>query len=123
MATDYRARLKVPAETIDAGDREMRLFSRCGTLLAVGFDRIVIGGRGPYVEFCDHHLELGKFKHIRVGAYYVEFRSRDEANVKLYKQLAQVPYADYKVGKTYISPFDLFNEDGVSLIDPLRKKD
>lgn len=42
--------------------------------------------------------------------YYVEWRTNDESNVKVYDQKGGVDYADYKVGLFYMSPFDLFVE-------------
>ena len=40
----------------------------------------------------------------------MEWRSKDQSNVKVYEQKRTVDYADYKVGLFYISPFDLFVE-------------
>ena len=42
--------------------------------------------------------------------FYVEWRTKDQSNVKVYDQKRTVDYADYKVGLFYISPFDLFVE-------------
>ena len=38
----------------------------------------------------------------------MEWRTRDQSNVKVYDQKRTVEYADYKVGLFYISAFDLF---------------
>jgi hypothetical protein len=40
-------------------------------------------------------------------AYYIEHRSRDNANVKVYEQCRTVGYADYKAGMFYIAPGDV----------------
>jgi hypothetical protein len=40
-------------------------------------------------------------------AFYIEHRSRDAANVKVYEQRRTVDYADYRVGMFYIAPEDL----------------
>ena len=85
-----------------------------------GYSRIVIGGRGPYVEFTDEQILLDNFHVPREQLYrltdkriyYVEFRSSCRSNVKLYYQMKTVAYADYKIGMFYISPFELFLSDG-----------
>jgi hypothetical protein len=38
----------------------------------------------------------------------LEWRAKDQSNVKVYDQKRTVKYADYKVEFFYISPFDLF---------------
>jgi len=105
------------------GNAEIELFSKSGTLLSRGYNRIVIGGRGPYVEFTDDQINFKSF-HIPKDqvyrltdrrVYYVELRSSDENNVKLYYQLQTVAYADYKIGMFYISPYDLFFSTGECL--------
>lgn len=40
-------------------------------------------------------------------AYYIELRSRDDANIKVYGQRRMVGYADYKAGMFYIAPGDV----------------
>ncbi|MFA4971543.1 MAG: hypothetical protein WC683_02940 [bacterium] len=44
---DYAARLRIPVE----GSTMMRLYTETGVLFSVGYRRVVIGGRGPYIEF------------------------------------------------------------------------
>jgi hypothetical protein len=79
----------------------------------------VIGGRGPYIEFLPGHLiwdslhvpdeEKYRTKHPwKDKVFYVEWRTKDQSNVKVYDQKKIVNYADYKVGLFYISPFELF---------------
>ena len=51
----------------------------------------------------------------------MEWRTKDQSNVKVYDQKRTVDYADYKVGLFYISPFDLFVE-GEPVITKLEKK-
>ena len=53
--------------------------------------------------------------------FYVEWRTKDQSNVKVYDQKRTVEYADYKVGLFYISPFDLFVE-GEPVITEMEKK-
>jgi hypothetical protein len=89
-----------------------------------GYNRIVIGRRGPYVEFTERQLipdsffiprnQLYRLTDKRV--YYIEFRSNDAAHIKLYYQLQTVAYADYKIGMFYISPYDLYTINGDSIV-------
>lgn len=111
MATEYKKRLRIPLE---GGDISFHTAS--GTFLARGYKRIVLGGRGPYVEFDKDQIDFSvchipdeeKKRLTSKIYYYIEHRTNDEANVKIYDQLKTVSYADYKVGLCYVSPFDLF---------------
>jgi hypothetical protein len=47
----------------------------------------------------------------------VEWRTKDQSNVKVYEQSRTVDYADYRVGLFYISPFDLFVERELQVSD------
>ena len=128
MATDYRKRIKIPHD----GSEDMKLFSESGELVATGYIRVVFGGRGPYIEFSKKQMNgdalyvpkdlQWKFDEEQVGKIcYYEFRTKEDY-VKVYFQQKTVDYADYKVRKFYISPFDLYDNDGVVLIEKLRKK-
>lgn len=90
-----------------------------------GFNRIVVGGRGPYVEFLPEQLNLRSIHvpsdqlyrfHDR-RSYYIEFRTNDTSNVMVYYQLRTVAYADYKIGMFYISPYDLYLSNGCRIIN------
>ena len=123
----YKKRLQIPIEPImvDIGEgvlematRPNNLYTKTGLLVASGYRRVVIGGRGPYVEFHFTDIKWNEFyvpSDLQYRAdskvvYYEEWRSRDSAYVKLYLQKRKVAYADYQVGRMYISPFDLFTE-------------
>ena len=54
--------------------------------------------------------------------FFVEWRTKDQSNVKVYDQKRTVDYADYKVGLFYISPFDLFVEGEPVIMKLERKK-
>lgn len=122
MPTDYRSRLKLPPDAIDDGREEMNLLTKGGLHVATGFKRVVIGARGPYMEFTDEQIVNEALRWERAGAYYTEYRTIDACNVKVYRQIATVEYADYKPGLWYISPFELAREDGETLIDPLPRR-
>lgn len=92
--------------------------SHSGTSLARDYVRLVQGGRGDYVEFLPDHLAWESFvipadaswrwdPWRRDDVYYLEYRSDDPSWVKLYYQLKPVSYADYRVGRLYISADDL----------------
>jgi len=99
-----------------------KLFTLYGLLLAHHYERIVIGDRGPYIEFQEILLEntyvpkTELWRFYSSSAYYLELRSRDNSNIKIYGQLKRVDYADYLPGFYYISPYDLRDENGHELI-------
>jgi hypothetical protein len=107
----YRDLLNIPEEGCS-----LELKTGCDTVVARKYERIVIGQRGPYVEFttnqilCDK-LFIPKNQLYRLSdpkVYYIEFRTNDSSNVKVYYQMRTVAYADYKIGSFYISPDDLY---------------
>lgn len=112
---NYDTRLLIPLTT-----NKINLYTKSKLQIAIGYRRIVIGDRGPYIEFEKKDLIFNNFripedKKIKLtyrNCYYIEYRSIDESNVKLYFQKRSVDYADYKVGKYYISPFDLYLHNG-----------
>ena len=108
----YRKRLAID---VDSGSETLIFLSHSNLHLATGYTRVVIGGRGPYVEFLARQIEFNSFtvpeaELYRIEdarAFYVEWRSKCESNVKLYVQKRTVAYADYKIGYCYLSPYDL----------------
>lgn len=81
-----------------------------GTLFASGFNRVVHGGRGDYVEFEDKHILLplvSKFDNDEtedLDIYYWWLYPKEHPDTKVYLQKKTVKYADYKIGKYYVSP-------------------
>ena len=120
MGKSWRDRVKIP----ERGIHKFPLYSSSGELLTNGYTRIVFGGRGPYIEFDDSQIlknkfevpEGQKYRLTNVVCFYVEYRSKDTSNVKLYHQKRKVKYADYKIGMYYISPFDLYQDWGLPVI-------
>ncbi len=104
---------------VEHGNDELNFYSQSGLHLAVGYERVVIGKRGPYVEFTPQQIIWCNFRipdnqRYRVNnpaVFYTEWRSTCATYVKLYHQLHRVKYADYKVGLCYISPFDLLRNE------------
>ena len=128
MTTNYQDRLRIALE----GNDYTRFETSTGLHVATGYTRVVIGERGPYVEFLPSHLiwdslhipdeEKYRLEHPwKDRVFYVEWRIKDQSNVKVYDQKRTVEYADYKVGLFYISPFDLLVE-GEPVITKLEEK-
>ena len=120
-------RFKIPL----VGDPSINFYTLNGLLLAKGYTRIVIGGRGPYIEFEDASIVKANI-HVPSHAihkltasltYYHEYRSNDESWVKLYFQCMGVSYADYKIGMWYIDPTRLKTDEFDNLILPMYKSE
>lgn len=100
-----------------------RLYLPSGVLFAHGYERVVLGGRGPYIEFTAEQLrpELlqlptpQRWRLTSERAFYEEYRT-DPDQVMVYHQRRTVVYADYRVGYWYVSPFDLRTRHGHRLI-------
>lgn len=120
MKKTYEERLKIPlVKTV------MSLHTKCGFLVATGYERIVLGKRGPYIEFVDDqiirdnlHIPDDQMWRLTSLSYYDEYRTKVD-NVKVYLQKRTVDYADYLIGRWYISPFDLRTDKLQELIEPL----
>jgi len=92
-------------------------------VIAEKYERVVIGQRGPYIEFTknqiiDSKIYIPKNQLYRLSdpkVYYIEFRTL-ENNIKVYYQMRTVAYADYLINHFYISPFDLCTQDGTQCI-------
>ena len=117
---------------------EEQIFYIRDEIVFIGYDRIVYGDHGPYIEFSNRHIRrklvckfTGKVIYsLSVPSkpvyYYMWLYPQDMPEVKIYYQLKTVNnlpdaplredgkpskfnrkegYADYKVGKFYISPF------------------
>ena len=87
-----------------------------GIKIATNYNRIVHGGRGAYVEFLDSQIvkegltipEKQRWRmtpYSQNPAFYEWWETED--GVKLYHQLKTVDYADYIVGRWYVTPTKL----------------
>jgi len=101
----------------------MTFKTKSGILFANDYIRVVIGGQGTYIEFEQKQivveLETEPGQEYRgVGKYtnckYFWLRPLGDSSMKVYLQRGLVSYADYKVGKYYVSP-DQLDWDGSSL--------
>lgn len=87
-----------------------KLYLTDGSLFATKYNRVVHGQRGDYIELEKEHIVpelVSKFGNNLNGTYdfyYLWLHPKDKPQYKIYYQLKTVKYADYKIGKYYISP-------------------
>ena len=91
-----------------------------GTVITNGYNRIVIGDYGAFVEFsrvqaCMRRLEIkeGQIYRAKDPRYaehvkYLWLTADDGSDVKVYDQKRPVEYADYKPGMLYVSVYEVF---------------
>ena len=75
---------------------KQNLYLKNGTLFATGYNRIVHGERGDYVEFERDQI---------VPKHYWWLIPETDPETKVYFQKKTVKYADYKIGKYYVDPY------------------
>lgn len=89
---------------------EENVYLRNGTLFSNGFNRVVHGERGDYVEFEKEQIQqnlISKFGNDLTednDYYYWWLYPETDIETKVYLQKRTVKYADYKIGKYYVSP-------------------
>jgi len=77
--------------------------------LSIKADRLVIGAHGPYIEFDDDNINkelvIPREEEWRLdekyNVKYIHFVPKGR-NEKIYYQMSEVSYADYKIKKCYI---------------------
>lgn len=94
------------------GSPDMEFRNQSGTLVAVGFNRVVIGDYGAYVGFTKDQMKLANIKNRWPGkpfrpVKYIWMQTIDDSKTKVYYQQGEVSYADYRVGMFYIDLKDL----------------
>lgn len=88
------------------------LYFKDGMQFSSGYERVVHGGRGDYVELTKEQIVVSlksKFnnpipKEIQNEPYYYYYLVPEGRTEKVYWQIKTVKYADYKIGYYYISP-------------------
>src|ERR1039458_8864112 len=91
----------------------MAFYTKSGTLIASGHERVVVGKRGAYVEFSPEQVNMSGLHFVPYNeaghrhVYFYEYRSNDTSNVMVYLQRRTVKYADYHVGMFDVAPADL----------------
>lgn len=109
----------LPPNLPPEGKKDFLIYSLKGTLISKGYERIVIGDYGAFIEFTEEQAEKNNYK-IKKGQEYriydpkyssnVKYNwltAKDESNIKIYQQKKTVTYADYKAGMFYVSPFEI----------------
>jgi hypothetical protein len=91
-----------------------------GTIIANGYNRIVIGDYGAFVEFSRVQAYMRRLKIKEGQVYRIEdpryaehvkylwLTANDSSDVKVYEQKRPVEYADYKPGMLYVSVYEVF---------------
>lgn len=95
--------------------------NRAGTIIATGYNELVIGDYGAYIEFKPEQVSLNNIKSKWPGkpnrpVKYIWMETLDTEKTKVYWQQGHVSYADYKPGMYYASPADLY-VGGESLVE------
>lgn len=80
--------------------------------IATGYERVVVGERGAYIEFWPDQIikenifipEHARYRLTDAKCYYNEWQSKCDSKVFIYEQKKSVVYADYIIGMFYISP-------------------
>ena len=100
------------------------LFTLKGTILCPGYDRIVVGDYGAFIEYSEtcpsapYIIAPGQEYRVNDPRYsntvkYVWLTAKDDSGVKIYKQNRGVSYADYKPGKYYVSVHEVLVMDQI----------
>lgn len=101
------------------GDKGFKIYTNKGTLISEGYNRIVIGDYGAFLEFGrsmlvienirvkegqEYRMKDPKYKNI---VKFVWLTSKDDSDIKIYYQRRPVSYADYRLGMFYVSPYEV----------------
>ncbi len=99
---------------------ELSLFTCSNLKVANKYQRILFTIKGNFVEFSNKDIihtsfyirsnQLFRLSDSRV--LYIQFNSNDDTDIKMYYQMRNVRYADFKMGYFYIAVNDLFLQDG-----------
>lgn len=96
------------------------LYSAEGTMICTGYQRVVIGDYGAFIEIlptqiCRNALICKKGQEYRFNderyaknVKYLWLTTKDASDCKIYLQKKKVDYADYVPGLYYISPYEVF---------------
>lgn len=111
-------RSEIPSFLHETGD-SIPLYDLEGNLLCTGYTRIVIGDYSAFIEFSELQAAKENFiiapgqeyrvhdKRFAEHIKYVWLTTKQGRKVKIYHQKKTVPYADYKIGMYYVSPFEI----------------
>jgi len=95
-----KARLEFDYNLEEFGSKTTRFFLKNGKLFAIGYERIVFGDHGPYIEFTKNNIQVslsGKYNEIdeislpkNPTFYYYWMSCKEDADIKVYLQLKPV---------------------------------
>lgn len=109
----------------ESGNENTKFYTELGSLIAVGYVRIVYGDHGPYIEFLKDQIIWEQWYCERSGVgYYNKWYPKDGWDVLLYEQRFEVKklsnppkggfmgnrkegYADYRKDRVYINPYNV----------------
>jgi len=99
-----------------SGDPVMEIFNKENTLISKGYERIVIGDYGPFLEFTAQQAVLANLVNHFPGAprrkvKYIWMETKDKTRTKVYFQQGRVSYADYKIGRYYVDSFEVLYKE------------
>lgn len=99
---------------LNVNKTDTALSTACGTPICNGYDRIVIGDYGAFIEFSEEAIasefviQPGQEYRVNDDKYknnvkYIWLTTKDQSGIKIYKQRRGVKYADYKPNRYYVS--------------------
>lgn len=111
---------------LDINGSDSYLYNFSNTLITKGYERIVIGDYGAFVEFNQKQANFDSFitksgeeyrltKRYNSTVKYEWLTTKDYSDIKIYLQRRTVPYADYKPGYFYISVFEVITNGPVQV--------
>ena len=118
LSTKVRSLYKISVDSLGL-DPSKPIYTLQGTKIAEGFDRIVIGDYGAYIEYPLSKVPNGtrydtpkdqqyrKLPEWKCRVKYIWYTAQDSSNIKIYWQLRTVSYADYKTKMFYVSPYEI----------------
>ncbi len=122
LSEKYRQffRENIPEWLMESG-ADTPLYTSQGSFICGGYNRIVVGDYGAFVEFDEadtiRNFVLAPGQEYRVmderyakNVKYVWVTINDSSNIKIYQQKKGVSYADYLPGKYYVSVHEVFAE-------------
>lgn len=106
----------LPTEFNIIGSNE-ELITLNGTLISKGYQRIVIGDYGAFIEFSKEQAIIENMKvqdgeeyRLEDEKYNVKYfwlTAIDDSGIKIYHQKRKVSYADYLPDMYYVSPYEV----------------
>lgn len=102
------------------------LYTSRGSVICSGYERIVVGDYGAFVEFSKgaNNIVIKPGQEYRINderysknVKYLWLTIDDKSDVKIYYQKRTVAYADYVPGKYYVSVHEVYKKGGWNQCD------